>query len=155
MHQKIYDGCELSIGQGVSKWLTFYLKNPSLTKKGLYEIFEIVREFLPKPHKLPNNKYYLTKFLEKIMPPQQEIIKKHRICEKCSYYLGEYNNSRELDVCETCESKEIDGIFVEYDLKLILKNAFETRNLGSLINLQNQREKNDSNYIYDISCGTQ
>ena len=37
------------------------------------------------------------------MPPKKDIVKKHRFCETCSYYLGDYDKKPKPLVCEVCK----------------------------------------------------
>ena len=87
LRKKLFDNSDFSVGESISKLLGVFLKH-TITKRALYDFFETVHELLPKPNYLPKNKYLLMKILNKIMP-SFEVIKKHRICEKCSHYLGE------------------------------------------------------------------
>lgn len=94
------------------------------------------------------------RFLEKIMPENSSITKKHRFCENCSHYLGDYNAQPPVIECENCNSNKINGVFVEYDLKSCIRDAFEVRNLSFLINAHSRLAPPDNNFVTDITTST-
>ena len=156
MMKKVYEGSDLSVGECIDKLLLldrYFLENCT-TKKSLYNVFEIAHEIMPKPNYLPKNKYSIMKFIDKIMT-KCRVTKKDRICEDCSQYLGEHNAKPQVTVCPNCSSEKVNAIFAQYDLKELLKNAFEIQNLSHYIDLhRKQYQNNDPNIICDISSGT-
>ncbi|KAL7298952.1 hypothetical protein TKK_0008052 [Trichogramma kaykai] len=150
--KKVYDDAEFGVGECVKKILSYYLEHCT-TKRALYDLLDLIRDLLPKPNYLPRNKHFLMKFLNKIAPTQ--IIKRHRMCESCSNYLGEHNISSDITKCQNCNSEHVNGCFEEYDLKALLTQAFETQQLSHYIELHRQNKNNDPSVISDISSGTE
>ncbi|KAL7306166.1 hypothetical protein TKK_0001612 [Trichogramma kaykai] len=74
LHKKVYEGSEHSIGECVNRFMKYFLEH-TITKKALYDLFEMVHEYLPRPNFLPKNKYELMKFLDRIMPSNEVITK--------------------------------------------------------------------------------
>ena len=74
---------------------------------------------------MSKTKYQFYKIINKILPNSQNVIQKHRICEKCCNFMFKWNETNQVIICENCNSSEVKGIFVEHDLKSNLKNALE------------------------------
>ena len=150
----LYENSGINLGNAISRILKYFIKN-SLTKTALYELMDLLDFFLPKPNNLPKTKYQFNKIINKILPNSNNVIQKHRICEKCSGYIGKWNDTIEVTTCENCDSSEVKGIFVEYDLKSVLKNALEHQNLSDLLKTHQQSVDNNSeDYISDITSGS-
>lgn len=111
--------------------------------------------FLPNSNELPVSKYFLLKFLDKLTPFKYKEVKKHRICEKCGNYLGLWVQQARVKICKACQSKEVNGIIIEYDLKSLLKQAFEERNLKNLIDDYKNSQTDNANFISDMSSSVQ
>ena len=124
MRKKVFSTSEFSAGECLEKLLRNDLKH-STTKEALYDTFEIVYDLLPKPNYLPKNKHFLKKFIEEVLP-STETVKKHRICESCCHYLGDYNVKPQVSFCPNCKSPNVDAIFTEY-MKSLLRDAFEIK----------------------------
>ena len=150
MKKIIYEGADYTLGEFVGDILDFFIETAS-TKTSLDKLLKLMCKYLPKPNNVPSSNYRLLKILEKIMPPKCEIIKKHRICEDCSNYVGEFNDTKDVDICEICNSKKLSGIFIEYNLKSLLKNALECRNLQFFMNEHKTSKNYNKNYITDIT----
>ncbi|KAL7286328.1 hypothetical protein TKK_0019286 [Trichogramma kaykai] len=150
--KKVYDDAEFGVGECVKKILGYYLEHCT-TKRALYDLLDLIHDLLPKPNYLPRNKNFVMKFLNKIAPTQ--VIKRHRMCESCSNYLGEHNISSDITKCQNCNNEHVNGCFEEYDLKALLTQAFETQQLSHYIELHRQNRNNDPSVISDISSGTE
>ncbi|KAL7287078.1 hypothetical protein TKK_0018698 [Trichogramma kaykai] len=103
----------------------------SLTKTALYELFEVTHDLMPKPNNLPENK----------------------ICENCYHYLGDFSANLTRP-CPNCNSEHVNAIFAEYDLKSLLKEAFEIRNLYHYIDLHKKNQNTNPDFICDITDGS-
>lgn len=87
------------------------------------------------------------------MNNSEELFFKHRICEDCFYYLGKWNEKHTM--CPNCQSHNINGCFVEYNLKnAILKDCFELRNLADLLDEQRKIDESlGEDVISDVTSG--
>lgn len=132
LNQTLYENADVSVGEAVYYILEFFKDNCE-SKKGLERLIKLINLLLPKPNNLPKTKYHLMNLLEKLTPAGYEEIKKHRTCEECSHYLGEWDIEPKVTVCEACNSSKVNGMFVEYNIKSLIKNAFENRDLKYLI----------------------
>ena len=108
--------------------------------------------FLPKPNNLVKNKYEFLKLLQTLLPDSNDVIKKHIICENCYHYLGLPNSVTRTTECENCRVKNMHSVFIEYNLKTLIKDAFEVRDLKKLIDeYSNCNENIDPNIISDFT----
>lgn len=147
-NKKLHRNTDMTVGECVYIIIDYYIKN-SLTKKALTELLTLLNTFLPKPNNLPKTKYFLFKFLDSVLPDSENVIKKHRICENCSEYLGDWSIQPPIINCQNCSSTKVRGLFVEYNLELALKDAFEFRNLKTLID--DFSVTNNENVVSDIT----
>ena len=99
----------------------------------------VINAILPQPNSLPKTKYAFMKIINDIIPNSEEIITKHRICENCSEYISKWD--KKIVNCPICNSSNVNGIFVEYDPKFVLKNAFENRKLKKFMDIFNKNYK--------------
>lgn len=156
MNEKLYDDCEISLGKTVHLILKHFVDNKQ-TKKSLNDLLELLQILLPKPNYLPKTIHHLYKMINKILHVKKdgEIIKKHRICESCSNYLGIWKRSKNVKFCSDCNSTKIDGLFVEYDLKCVLKDALVHRELYTLLETHCKNDDSlqelDKDSIFDLS----
>ena len=153
LNKKIYTSSEVTVGEAVLDVLEFYIENCS-TKVSIEKLLKLLNKMVPKPNNIPKTKYHLTKLLEKLLPFQYEEIQKYRVCEECSHFLGNWKQKPQVTVCESCKSKLVNGIFVQYNLKSLLKNAFENQNLKNLIDEYTDKQRRDSNFVSDITSGS-
>lgn len=86
------------------------------------------------------------------MPDKAKVVKKHRICENCLFYLGLYDKKPTVSICENYQFEKVIEIFMEYNLVSIVKDAFENRKLRKLITSHNET-KIEKGYITDITSG--
>lgn len=148
----LYHGSNQTTGNAVLEVLDIYIKNKQ-SKKSLDETLKCFHKMLPQPNNLPRSKYLLLKKLQTLVPSNSCIAKKHRICEDCSEYLGLWSKTLKLTNCtnELCNSAYIQGAFFEFDIKLLIKNFCEHRNLGELLLAhKNYSNKVPEGFIHDI-----
>ena len=139
-----------TVAEGVYKILDYYLKTNS-SKKGLYLLLDVIDFFLPKPHNLPKTKYFLMKFIDSLFPNSKDILQKHRMCENCDEYLGVWDTKPSVTMCASCGSSKVNGLFVQYNLKMELKNSFEFRNIKILIDRFEQDNFVNKDFVCDIT----
>ncbi|KAJ8670501.1 hypothetical protein QAD02_001760 [Eretmocerus hayati] len=130
--QELYRDSPVTVGQAVLGLLEFFLSN-SLSKKALGGALKLYDMVLPKPNNMPKTKYFLDKLLETLIPNENKVIKKYRVCEECSYFIGEWDSTESIRECCNCTGSKLKGLFVEYDLARLLKDALETRDLAKLV----------------------
>lgn len=156
LNRLLNDGSVVSVGIAVCNTLELYVKN-HFTKKGLADLLKFATSILPQPNNYPKNKYMLDKFLSKVVPSHNSSVVKHRYCEYCWLFLGEWSNTSLITRCENCGSTDVNGLYhIEYDLESMLVDAFERRHMYTLMDEHNEKillEGND--YIWDISSGTE
>ncbi|XP_051167210.1 uncharacterized protein LOC127285304 [Leptopilina boulardi] len=149
----LYENSEVTCGEAISKILEYQLSNAH-TKASLEELLKLLLLLLPDSSNLPKTKYFLYKHLSTILPEGSEPVLKHRFCNDCLEYLGTWDVR--ISTCHVCKSKRIKGMFLEYSISSIIKEAFETKNLAKLIDeYQEECELRDDNYIYDINSGSE
>lgn len=150
----LYQGADITVGETVLDILEIYIQN-KLSKKALDHVLKKMYKFLPKPNKLPKSKYLFLKLLGNLLPKDCELSRKHRICESCSYLLGNWSDTSKLTACTNCQSNKINGAFYEFKLDAVLKSLFETRNLAELLLKHKDDHKNDEEHYYsDFTSGT-
>lgn len=111
---------------------------------------------LPSSSNLPKTKYFLYKNLDTILPKCSEPVLKHRFCNSCFKYLGKWDLKPSISICDACQSTKINGMFLEYNIRSILEQAFQMKNLQNLIDqYQEECKSRDDNYIYDINSGSE
>lgn len=145
----LYANADILVGNAVLEVLNIYIEN-KLTKKSLDSILEAIHTLLPKPNNLPKNKNQLFSLLKNVLP--KNVTVKHRICEDCSHYLGNWKSECN-EFCENCFSKNIAGSFYHFDLGLVLKNLFEFKNLADLLIAHRANRCAAQNCICDITSG--
>lgn len=152
----LYENSETSVGEAVADVLKKFIQNRE-KKVSLYDTLEIMNKHLPKPNNLPRSKYHLHKLLDKLLPNNDKLVRKFRICEDCSHLLGEWSSRRGVIICDNddCKSPKTNGAFYEFDLGLMLKHLFEFRNLGDLILAHRDAMVPSDDFISDISSGSQ
>lgn len=151
--EPLYVDSSVTVGESVYKILDFYFKN-SLSKRCVDSVLDLLNVLLPQPNNLPRTRHQLYKLLNTLMPEKSDNIKKHRVCETCSNYLGEWS-STEKDICPSCTSNETNGLFVEYNLQSLLTHAFEVRNLHTLIDEHRSAVSDDPSIICDLTGGAE
>lgn len=119
-------------------------------KRSLERLISLLHFALPTPNNFPKNKYHFLKLLFSLLPQHTDLIKKYQICEDCMHYIGVLNKNNRVPSCEACHGSNVNGCFVEYNLRQIIKDSFETRNLRELID-EHQKEKVDENFICDFT----
>lgn len=155
INQKLYDSGAMTVGEAVHEILTFFFKN-GLTKKCLENLLELLQLLLPRPNNLAKTKYQLLKLLNTLLPTGVDLIKKHQMCQNCSHYLGALSTTRPIKICENCKSTNVNDIFVEFDLRHIIKDAFEVRDLQNLIDRHSKDIENiDENIVSDFTTGSE
>ena len=116
------------------------------------KLLELLNFVLPNPNNLVKSKYKLLKLLETLLPKNDNVIKKHAICENCSHYLGLLNSVTPKTECENCKVKNKHDIFIEYNLKQLIKDTYEVRDLKKLIIEHSYRDESiDENTICDFT----
>ncbi|KAL7295964.1 hypothetical protein TKK_0003487 [Trichogramma kaykai] len=153
IHQRMYPTGDLTVGEAIQEIMDFFIAT-SLTKIGLERLIQLLHVLLPQPNNLPKSQYRFLKLLYSLLPSDSDLIRKHQICEDCFYYLGCLSNQIPKKICEQCKGKNTRSFFVEYNLKQVIKNAFETRNLKHFIDRQKENVCDD-NYIQDFSSGSE
>lgn len=149
----LYDGTKKTLGESVLGILNIYIQNKT-SKKTLDDILKWAHEALPEDNILPRSKYTLLKLLEKLLPTSKETIKKHRTCEDCSQYLGLWSKNLKRCTNIQCNSVNINGAFLEFDIGALIKHFFEYQNLAdSILKYQNSNSGADG-YIDDINSGS-
>lgn len=77
------------------------------------------------------------------------------MCENCSHYLGPLPSSPPITECEDCKSTKVNDVFIEYNLKQLIKDAFEVRDLKNLIEIHSkENENNNDSFICDFTSGS-
>ena len=148
LSKPLYVNASLTVEEMVYEILDLYVKD-ALKKKTLYKILTLLDFALPKPNNLPKTKYFLMKMIDSLLPEKNQIIKRYRSCEDCGEYLGEW--SVHCNSCINCESRKVNGLFIEYNLHSALKDAFETRNLKKLVHEFGNGMKTENDFICDIT----
>lgn len=156
LHQPIYENSDVMGGDALLKILRLYVKN-KLSKTALVDILETVDFLLPKPNALPKSKFVLLKLIDEVLPPEEsELIVKHRVCDSCFKNLGKWVETTLIISCPDCESNEENGMFLQYSIISVLKNAFEVRKLYNLIDeYVLECSGKDDNKLHDIVSGSE
>ena len=150
-YEPLYDDSEVTLGETINYILSIYVKD-KLKKTTLEKILKLLDFVLPKSHKCPKTKYKLMKIIDKIIPSDPALTKKHRICENCSNYIGEWGVTSKVIECNNCNSIKINGAFYEFDLKSLLKTSLENTELPELLKTHNK--ENDQENIRDLTDGS-
>ena len=133
--------------------MLFFIQN-AITKKCLDHLLQLLLFLLPKPNNFPRSKYLFLKLLFSLLPARDDLITKHQICEECCHYLGIYCKKTYKKTCDQCKSENVNGVFLQYNLKQVFIDAFENRNLANLIDKHKECQE-EENYICDATSGTQ
>ena len=153
LNQKLYAFEEITVREALHQIMLFYIQN-GITKKCLDHLVRLLLFLLPKPNNFPRSKYLFLKLLFSLLPQENELITKHQICEECCHFLGIYSKKNCKKTCDQCKSNNVNGIFLEYNLKQVFIDAFEHRNLATWIDKHRECTEADENYITDATCGT-
>lgn len=152
----IYENAALTGGDALYRILKLYVDN-RLTKKALSDILETIDSLLPDDHILPKTKHMMLKLIDQLLPhSNNNVITKHRICSQCCKYLGKWSEEPPVLRCSRCNSKDVKGFFFEYSLESVLKDAFEMRQLYSLMDEYGlECAERDQEKLYDITSGSE
>lgn len=150
----LYENSDTTVGEAVVDVLQIYIKNRT-AKKTLDDILKTMQKHMPKPNKLPKSKYHLLKLLNTLFAETDKLVQKDRICQSCSYSLGEWSVTKKIMTCENCNSTEINDEFFQFDLRLMIKNLFEVRNLGNLLLAHKNDTILSNQYVSGITSGSQ
>lgn len=153
--EDLFENSDTTLGEAVLDVLEIFVQNKH-TKKSLGHILKTWHKHLPKPNSLPASKYLLMKLLNKLLPSGEKMVEKYRICDNCSNLLGEWTSSKTEILCDQCHSSETNGAFFEFDIRKLLKDLFEYRDLDDLLSLHKKESSaEENNYISDITSGSQ
>lgn len=152
LHKDLYENSQVTVGEVLVKILEHFYNNGS-KKKELESVIDLLNFVLPSGHKLPKTKYYLTKLINQSSPSSAASVERHRICEKCLKYLGVIDEV--VEKCKYCSSTETNNFFINFDLRLILKDAFEYRHLKRYVDQHKREIERDPNYISDLTSGSE
>ena len=152
--EKLHNYTDSTLGETIHKIMTFFVED-CLKKKSLEKLLILLDDLLPKPNKLPKTRYFLDKLLHSLLPQHEDLIKRHQFCEDCYHYLRELGKGSQILLCNQCKNDNVNGMFIEYNIKEVLKNAFEERDLRNLIDKHRENEKNDNNIVCDFTSGSE
>lgn len=149
----LYDGSNQTTGDAICDILEIYIKNRQ-SKKSLDDILKCAYNMLPKPNYLPRSKFLLLLKLDKLLPVNTCMAKKHRICEGCSEYLGLWSETAKMVKCSNkkCNSTHIKGTFFELNIEALIKDFFENRGLEEMIVTHNEKIDSISEDFIGDSC---
>ena len=153
LKKKLYTGGEITVGEAFYQIMLFFLRN-AITKKALDNLITLLFILLPKPNYFPRSKYLFLKLLFSLIPNHRGTIVKHQSCEECCHYLGIYSKQSRKKICDQCNSNDVNGEFLQYNLKQVFIDAFENRHLANLIDKHQDCEENED-YICDVNSATQ
>ncbi|KAJ8665967.1 hypothetical protein QAD02_007629 [Eretmocerus hayati] len=125
MHQILHANPPMSVGEVVNEILSFFFEE-GLTKRALGRLLALLNKVSPKPNNL-----------------------------NCGHHFGEYESGLPESICESCNKCRDRGIFVEYNLEQILKDAFEVRNLKNLIDQHRETTLFDNDDLSDFTSGSE
>ncbi|XP_043474370.1 uncharacterized protein LOC122506320 [Leptopilina heterotoma] len=133
LHNPIYQNSSSCGGDALIQILKIYVSN-QLSKEALSDLLTLLNTLLPDNHNLPKTKFKLLNLIDKILLNlQSNYTTKHRICSDCQNYLGEWLDSQDVKICSRCNGKKLKSFFIEFNIESELRNAFEVRDLHSLI----------------------
>jgi len=119
----VYEGCSLTVDEGVLEMMNLYLQH-SMEKTALGDTLRSTLKFLPQYNGMPKSQHALLKYVSDLCPLGKE--KVHFYCSVCHFYLGEEEVS-----CSLCgaESRK----FYQLSLADQIKNLFENHGLADEI----------------------
>jgi uncharacterized protein (UPF0262 family) len=124
-------------------------KKHSCSKSLLSDVIAYIHTLMPENNIFPKTKHYFYKLMDEYVPNNQNNIKVKYSCAECQFDFGEKDSLR----CTRCESTKT-AVFVQNDLKEIVKNLFEHNALYQLVDeYKPVIENHDSNLIRDIVDG--
>ena len=124
MNRPLFSTDDLTLGDAISVIMKFFVSE-GLKKQSLARLVTLLNMLFPKPNNFPTTLYKFLKYLYSILLPHAEIINKHQVCEDCLHYLGNVTRSKHKLVYEQCQGNKTHGYFLEYNIKQVLKDAFE------------------------------
>ena len=107
MNETVSPLSNVTVGHSVNKLLNMFFRH-SVTKSLLNDFLMFINETFTG-NNLPKNQYYFLKYLETLQPKSVELIIKHRICEDCLNYVGEFSKTLNHSVCSNCKSSNTRG----------------------------------------------
>lgn len=137
--------------------LNMYVKNAT-TKTLLDQLLTLIADILPDENNFPKTRYCFLKVLEGIMPHSySENVVRHRICDTCFSYLGKWFTEPVVKVCKVCSSRDVNGVFIQFNIRAALQDAFEVGNLHHFIDKYEKEchENFDETDIFDIIAGSE
>ena len=154
LNKKLHKYTDTTTGEAIHNIMTTFIQD-CLKKKTIGKILNLLNCVLPKPNNMPKTRYFFDKLLFSLLPKHEELIRRYRFCEDCSHYLGEIKKNDNVSTCEQCRSHNTGGRFIEYNIKEVLRNALEERDLAKLTREHRENEKNDPNVICDFTSGSE
>lgn len=155
LDEPIYSEATLNNGHAFCQILRVNVEN-RLTKKALEDSLTTINLFLPEDLTMPKTKYQLLALIEKILThPQLDFSIKHRICSQCYNYLGKWDEVQ-VENCLSCNSRKINSFFLQFNIEAELRDAFEIRDLSTLINtFRAECETKSPEKLYIITSGSE